>query len=176
MRRLMAIWCSLAVLCPALSATAAEPTPEEIVCALNPKCAKPATRSSRGVTVTGGTENPNTIDLHVNFAYNSADLTSDARITLDNLGTALRDQRLDGYSFTIAGHTDAKGSAQYNQGLSERRAAAVRQYLIERFAVAARRLIAVGYGKSQLLDPSRPDDGVNRRVQIINATASSSRQ
>jgi outer membrane protein OmpA-like peptidoglycan-associated protein len=82
----------------------------------------------------------------VNFAYDSADLTSDARITLDRLGAALRDGRLDGFSFMIAGHTDAKGAVEYNQSLSERRAEAVRRYLVAQFGIGADRLQAKGYG------------------------------
>src|SRR5262249_54173329 len=112
------------------------------------------------------------VNLYVNFEFNSAELTSDARITLDQLGTALRDPKLATFSFVIAGHTDAVGGDEFNQKLSERRAEAVRNYMITQYSIAANRLSAKGYGKSQLLDPERPEDGVNRRVQIINATAS----
>ncbi len=152
-------------------------SPNDIACALDPNCPKPQqerTRSliGRGVTVEGKpTEQPLSVNLYVNFAFNSAELTSDARITLDRLGTALRDQRLAAFSFLIAGHTDAKGGVEFNQKLSERRADAVRSYLIAQFGIAAERLSAKGYGKSQLLDPANPEDGVNRRVQIINITA-----
>jgi outer membrane protein OmpA-like peptidoglycan-associated protein len=150
-----------------------DPSKEDIVCALTGSCGKPHTRSMpRGVAVTGGTaeESPRSINLYVNFAYNAADLTSDARITLDHLGEALRDRRLDGLSFMIAGHTDAKGGADYNQKLSQRRAEGVRQYLIAQFGVEPTRLTAKGFGKQQLLDPSRPEDGVNRRVQVVDIT------
>jgi outer membrane protein OmpA-like peptidoglycan-associated protein len=152
-------------------------SPNDIECALDPNCPKPQqerTRSllGRGVTIEGKpTEQPLSVNLYVNFAFNSAELTSDARITLDRLGTALRDQRLAAFSFLIAGHTDAKGGVDFNQKLSERRADAVRRYLIAQFGIAAERLSAKGYGKSQLLDPANPEDGVNRRVQIINVTA-----
>ncbi len=151
-------------------------SPNEIECRLDPACPKPQQHKRgprRGVTVEGGGgEEPLSVDLYVNFDFNSADLTSDARITLDQLGTALRDPKLSAFSFVIAGHTDAKGSADFNQKLSERRAEAVRSYMISQFGIAAERLSAKGYGKSQLLDPEHPEDGVNRRVQIINATAS----
>ena len=162
-------------------ATAQEtPSSTDIACALDPNCAKPqpprVRRPRRGV-VTEGTpaEQPLSVNLYVNFAYNSADLTSDARITLDRLGTALRDPRLEGFSFIIAGHTDANGGADFNQKLSEQRAGAVRSYLIAQFGIAAERLATKGYGKSQLLDPDHPEDGVNRRVQVINTGAASQR-
>ncbi|MDR3466056.1 MAG: OmpA family protein [Xanthobacteraceae bacterium] len=153
-------------------------SPSDITCALDPKCAKPQqprTRSwqpQRGVIVEGTPdEQPLSVNLYVNFAYNSAELTSDARITLDGLGTALADPRLAGFSFLIAGHTDAKGGDAFNQKLSERRADAVRDYVVAKFRIASERLATRGYGKTQLLDPNRPEDGVNRRVQVINVTA-----
>jgi len=151
-------------------------SPNEIVCGLDPSCPKPQQHKrglQRGVVVEGGGgEEPLSVNLYVNFDFNSADLTSDARITLDQLGTALRDPKLSTFNFVIAGHTDAKGAADFNQKLSERRAEAVRGYMIGQYGIAAERLSAKGYGKSQLLDPEHPEDGVNRRVQIINATAS----
>jgi outer membrane protein OmpA-like peptidoglycan-associated protein len=148
-------------------------SPNEIECALDPKCPKPHAHTrglQRGVTVEGGaTDQPLSVDLYVNFDYNSADLTSDARITLDQLGAALRcaalrDPKLSGFSFVIAGHTDARGGVEFNQKLSERRAEAVRNYMITQYGIAAERLTAKGYGKSQLLDPDHPEDGVNREL------------
>jgi outer membrane protein OmpA-like peptidoglycan-associated protein len=154
-------------------ATAAERTTADIVCALDPKCTRPLTRDVRGVTVTPGPDGaePLSVSLYVNFAYDSAELTSDARITLDRLGYALSDDRLKQFSFMIEGHTDAKGGEDYNQKLSERRADSVRQYLTTQFAIESTRLSARGFGKMRLLDPARPEDGVNRRVQILNLTA-----
>jgi outer membrane protein OmpA-like peptidoglycan-associated protein len=177
-RRIASIFCGLAVLLHAVPAPAGELSSEGIVCALDPKCVRPPlTRSfTRGVSVTGETdETPLSVNLYVSFAYDSADLTADARITLDRLGGALRDRRLDGFSFLIAGHTDAKGTAEYNQSLSERRAETVRGYLVAQFGIGAERLQARGYGKSRLLDPARPEDGINRRVQVVNTTATSQR-
>jgi outer membrane protein OmpA-like peptidoglycan-associated protein len=75
------------------------------------------------------------------------------------------------FSFIIAGHTDAKGGGEFNQKLSQRRAEAVRSYLITQFGIAGEKLTPKGYGKSQLLDPANPEDGVNRRVQVINTGA-----
>jgi outer membrane protein OmpA-like peptidoglycan-associated protein len=173
MKRIAEILSVVAVLTCASAALAAEVQTEDIVCALDPHCTRILSRDVRGITATGG---PNgaaalSVNLYVNFAYDSAELTSDARITLDRLGYALADDRLKTFSFMIEGHTDAKGSAEYNQRLSERRAGAVRQYLIAQFGIDKSRLTAKGFGKAQLLDPARPEDGVNRRVQILNMTA-----
>ncbi len=173
MRRSLTLLCCLSVLAYGSAAVAAQISRDDIVCGLDPKCTRPLSRMLRGVTATGGSQGEGalSVNLYVNFAYDSAELTSDARITLDRLGYALSDDRLKGFSFMIEGHTDAKGSAAYNQGLSERRAQSVREYLIAQFGIDAQRLSAKGFGKSYLLDPSRPEDGVNRRVQILNITA-----
>jgi tetratricopeptide (TPR) repeat protein len=173
------VLCGLALALYALSASARELSKEEIICGLDPACTKARPQTmQRGVTMSGGAAEARSpsVDLYVNFAYDSADLASDTRITLDRLGSALRDGRLDGFAFLIAGHTDAKGSADYNQKLSERRAESVKRYLIAQHGLAPGRLSAIGYGNSQLLDPSRPEDGVNRRVQVINVTPSGQRR
>ncbi len=69
----------------------------------------------------------------------------------------------------LAGFTDAKGSETYNQGLSERRADAVKQLLSEKYEIEAGNLVTVGYGPKQLKDPANPFAAENRRVQVINA-------
>jgi outer membrane protein OmpA-like peptidoglycan-associated protein len=162
------------LICLALSLqtlAAAEATKENIVCALDPKCTKPI--NSRGITSSGGAPGSSlSVNLYVNFPYNSVALLADARITLDRLGYALSDNRLGGFKFMISGHTDARGGVEFNKNLSERRAQAVRQYLIVQFGIEPSRLSAQGYGKAQLLDPTHPEDGVNRRVQVQNLTAS----
>jgi len=110
------------------------------------------------------------------YLTSSRSRSTSARITLDGLGSALSDPRLAGFSFLIAGHTDAKGGDEFNQKLSERRAEAVRDYIVAKFKFAPERLATRGYGKTQLLDPSRPEDGVNRRVQVINVSSGSAHQ
>jgi outer membrane protein OmpA-like peptidoglycan-associated protein len=70
--------------------------------------------------------------------------------------------------FFINGYTDAKGSSDYNLGLSQRRADAVRHVLIEQFRLPANTLIPIGFGKEQLKFPEQPFADLNRRVQIVN--------
>jgi outer membrane protein OmpA-like peptidoglycan-associated protein len=111
---------------------------------------------------------PPSVDLTVNFEFNSAKLSTDAILILDNLGQALTDSRLANYRFLLAGHTDGVGGDRYNQLLSERRVVAVKNYLLARYRITPDRLEAVGRGKSELLDKDHPDAAVNRRVQVIN--------
>lgn len=110
------------------------------------------------------------LDFVIYFDFNSANISSKSRASLDALGTALKDDSLKGASIMVAGHTDAKGRADYNQTLSERRAQAVRDYLSSKFGIATNDLTVVGYGAERLKDPAAPYASVNRRVQIVNLT------
>ncbi|RAL22162.1 hypothetical protein DL240_09915 [Lujinxingia litoralis] len=67
----------------------------------------------------------------------------------------------------VAGHTDRRGDAEYNEMLSEERAKAVREYLVSQ-GVDASRIVARGYGSGQLLDESDTDEAhaANRRVEF----------
>ena len=75
---------------------------------------------------------------------------------------------LKGSTFVVAGHTDAAGGESYNQDLSERRADAIKRYLMDKYGIASNDLVTVGYGKSKLKDPNQPLADVNRRVQVVN--------
>jgi outer membrane protein OmpA-like peptidoglycan-associated protein len=108
------------------------------------------------------------IDLEVTFEYNSAVVGPQAVPPLVTLGRALADADLKEATFLIAGHTDAKGSESYNQGLSERRAEAVKGFLVEQFKLPPDHLLAIGHGKEQLKDKADPFAAVNRRVQVVN--------
>ena len=107
-------------------------------------------------------------DRTVHFAFDSAELTADARKEHHEVAKCLTDPRTINLNIIINGHTDAVGSDEYNQGLSERRAQAVRQYLITQHGIAPSPLAAKGYGKSQLLLPREPTNGLNRRVSFLN--------
>lgn len=110
------------------------------------------------------------ISLTVEFATGSATLTDRAKRMLDELGRALTSEDLRPYRFRIEGHTDTVGSSTLNQALSERRAAAVRDYLISRYRVDEARLVAIGLGEGKLAIETgdNVDEPRNRRVQIVN--------
>jgi len=84
------------------------------------------------------------------------------------MADALYHPYLQGYCFLVVGHTDAKGSREYNLKLSQQRADAIREALVNPFGISSTRIEAVGLGEEQLLDPSKPDAAENRRVQLIN--------
>jgi outer membrane protein OmpA-like peptidoglycan-associated protein len=106
--------------------------------------------------------------MEIPFELNSADISPSARPNIEALGKALQNNELKGVSFLLAGHTDATGSAPYNQTLSERRAQTVRKLLIDEFKLTTEQFIAVGYGLERLKDPKNPKASENRRVQIVN--------
>jgi outer membrane protein OmpA-like peptidoglycan-associated protein len=116
------------------------------------------------------------IDLEINFEYNSADISAKSMPSVQALGRALTNADLKGSTFVVAGHTDAAGGEGYNQDLSERRADAIKRYLVDKYGITGTDLVTVGYGKSKLKDPNQPMAEVNRRVQVVNmenkATAS----
>lgn len=107
------------------------------------------------------------IDIEVFFPFDSAELTRQARISLHALGQALQSRDLRPFSYLIAGHTDAKGRASYNKALSERRAAAVRDFLLREYAIEPWRLLSIGFGKERLKTPEEPYAAINRRVEVL---------
>lgn len=127
-----------------------------------------------GVTVT---PNPNgNIDLvmpgNITFAFDDATLNSSFKPTLNKLASTMSEYNQN--TVTIAGHTDSKGSASYNQGLSRDRAYAVANYLTAR-GVSSNRINVVAYGESRPIADNNSDSGrqQNRRVElVINAPQS----
>jgi outer membrane protein OmpA-like peptidoglycan-associated protein len=108
------------------------------------------------------------IDLAIYFDINSAKISRQSRGTLQELGEALRSIDLEGDQFIVGGHTDRRGSRAYNEELSERRAEAVRRYLIRHFNIEPEALLAIGYGYDKLKNPDDPLADENRRVQLVN--------
>lgn len=110
-----------------------------------------------------GSPGAGALDLLITFEHDSAHLTGAARRNLDAFAEALRHPALAGRRFAIDGHTDATGPEDYNLRLSERRAAAVRDYLTAQ-GIEAGRLTARGFGETR---PRTPDAAAsqNRRVE-----------
>jgi outer membrane protein OmpA-like peptidoglycan-associated protein len=113
---------------------------------------------------------PRAVDLSIGFDFDSATIQPGSRELLERLASAMQHERLAEQRFTVEGHTDAKGSAAYNQRLSARRAQAVVAFLAEQ-GVTASRLEAHGKGFTELLDSTRPFAAENRRVRITALTS-----
>ena len=108
------------------------------------------------------------IDLEIQFDYNSADIAKTSVASVQALGKALSDPALKGSTFVVAGHTDATGGEAYNQGLSERRADTIKNYLMQNYGLNGTDLVTVGYGETKLKDAANGADAINRRVQVVN--------
>jgi OmpA-OmpF porin, OOP family len=103
-------------------------------------------------------------NLMITFRTGSAVLMPQARANAQEFAKALNMPDLRSVRLSIEGHTDAVGDAAENRALSERRAQAVRNYLVQ-LGVSASRLVAVGYGEDRLAYPDFPSAPQNRRVQ-----------
>lgn len=104
--------------------------------------------------------------FEVNFAFGSSTLEPRATRTLDAVGSVL--ERYPEFVVEIVGHTDAIGSAQFNQWLSRARAVAVRRYLLNAFDLERVRLIVRGYGEERPVASNESAAGraLNRRVEF----------
>ena len=107
-------------------------------------------------------------NVEITFDFDSARIRPESYETVGLIADALHTPYLQGQTFFIVGHTDAKGAREYNLELSLKRAQAVREALVTTFRVPGDYLFAVGLGEEQLRDPSKPDAAISRRVQLIN--------
>jgi outer membrane protein OmpA-like peptidoglycan-associated protein len=108
-----------------------------------------------------------TLSGEVLFNYDQADLRPQARQRLGMVSSVLRGQPED-YRIVVEGHTDSRGSDEYNMELSQERAETVRQFLVEQ-GVDEQRISAVGRGEQEpIAENDSPENrAVNRRVEII---------
>lgn len=106
-----------------------------------------------------------TFDSGILFAYNSADLESASRLNLTRLATILN--KYDDTDILLEGHTDSDGAADYNLGLSERRAQSVNDFLAG-LEVEPARFTVMGYGEEQPIATNDTPEGKaqNRRVEV----------
>ena len=102
---------------------------------------------------------------HVTFATDSSDMRPAFFDVLGSVSKVVKE--FDQTVIEVAGHTDSTGSDEYNQGLSERRASSVSQYLQSR-GVSGQRLITVGLGEKMPVADNAGEAGrqANRRVEI----------
>lgn len=105
----------------------------------------------------------------VHFDFDQSSLTSEARAILaENGRTLLAHPEI---KIRIEGHCDERGTVEYNLALGERRAMAVRNYLIN-YGVRADRMTVISYGKERPIDPRHTPEAwaQNRRAEFVNLT------
>ena len=106
------------------------------------------------------------------FDFDKAELKPEAVASLSKVAEVLNG--IPNAPTTVDGHTDGRGSADYNQKLSERRAGSVKEWLVKQGGVPAARLTARGFGMTRPVAPNTKPDGAddpqgrqkNRRVEI----------
>lgn len=105
------------------------------------------------------------VELDVKFDFDKAKVKPESYGDIKNLADFMT--QYPQTSTVVEGHTDAVGSDAYNQGLSERRANAVRDVLVNEYGVGSERVNAVGYGETRPVADNASADGraVNRRVE-----------
>ncbi len=113
----------------------------------------------------------NGVALKVFFETNSANIMPQYFPDLDKLGRVLTLLQYSETRLLIAGYTDNVGSDTYNLALAERRAASIKQYLVQKFSnIAPERLTVKGYGKANPIEDNSTPEGraKNRRIVVTS--------
>jgi len=133
-----------------------------------PAAAPPATEAERQLVEGGELRLEN-----VYFETNSANLRSGSEAALDEAGAAL--EKYPDLKIEVQGHTDSRGSSEYNKKLSQARAEAVLLYLLDHHHLRAANLTARGYGETKpiVAEHTDADRQRNRRVvlKVLNPEA-----
>jgi outer membrane protein OmpA-like peptidoglycan-associated protein len=154
----------------------AQVSSDEIIRSLQPKQGLTRSLRSRAIEIVPGKEaeaidknkDLPKINLTIEFEYNSDRPTPAGEKQLVALAEALKDPTLKDFRYLLAGHTDARGSDEYNKALSVRRAVTVQRFLVTTIKFDPARLQTVGFGEERLLDTNDPGSPRNRRVEIVN--------
>ena len=102
----------------------------------------------------------------IQFDEDAAVIRPDSYRTLGRIADTLYHPSLLGYKFLIVGHTVSTGRRENNLTLSQRRADAIREVLVNTFKISSKRLQAIGLGEEQLIDAAHPTAAINQRTQV----------
>jgi OOP family OmpA-OmpF porin len=108
-----------------------------------------------------------TFNVDIQFDADTPIVRPDSYQTIGRIADALVNSSLLPYEFLIVGHIESGGRRDSAVLLSQRRADAVRDILINTFKISSKRLQSLGLGEEQLLDPTRPNAAVNNQTQIM---------
>jgi len=106
-------------------------------------------------------------NIDVQFDTDTPIVKPESYQTLGKLADTLVNSALLNYTFLIVGHVESGARRDHNVFLSQRRADAIRDILVNTFKISTKRLQTVGLGEEQLLDPNKPNGPVNAQTQIM---------
>ena len=109
-------------------------------------------------------------NVDITFDVDTPIVQPESYQTVGRIADAMVHSSLLPYTFLIVGHTEASGRRENNAILSQRRADAIREILVNTFKISAKRIQSVGLGEEQLLDGARPNAPVNNQIQIMTLT------
>ena len=141
------------------------PDPREVAAILDAFKYRPVKTRSIRLLDPAPAEVPTALAVPIRFGFDSAQVLPESMPALEAVASGIK---LAGPKarIVIEGHTDAAGSDSYNATLSEKRALAVKTYLVLQQGIPADHLRTVGLGKSALITPEKPLAPENRRVQF----------
>jgi len=108
-----------------------------------------------------------TVNLAIRFDVDTPIILPESYETVGRLADALVNAPLLPYTFLIVGHSDSNGKREANVILSQRRADAIRDVLVNTFKISAKRLQSLGLGEEQFIDQAHPTSPVNLQLQIV---------
>lgn len=108
-----------------------------------------------------------TFNVDISFDVDTPIVQPESYQTVGRIADALVHSSLLPYTILIVGHIEANGKREANAILSQRRADAIREILVNTFKISAKRIQSVGLGEEQLLDYARPVSPVNNQIQIM---------
>jgi outer membrane protein OmpA-like peptidoglycan-associated protein len=108
-----------------------------------------------------------TYNADIQFDADTPIVRPESYRTIGRIADALVNSSLLPYEFLIVGHIESTGRRENNVILSQRRADAVRDILVNTFKISSKRLQTLGLGEEQLLDAARPNAPVNNQLQIM---------
>jgi outer membrane protein OmpA-like peptidoglycan-associated protein len=128
----------------------------------------PALRKKRTQYFHLGNYLPSKSDPIVLFDFNRSEIKLPYYSLLDEIGTVLK-ETLPDIKIVVAGYCDSIGAEKYNEGLSERRAEAVSNYLSKKYSIAPDRIIIKAYGEGGAIASNETEGGraQNRRVEML---------
>ena len=108
-----------------------------------------------------------TFTVNIDFDSDTPVVRPSSYQTVGRIADALVHASLLPYSFLIVGHTESNGRREANAQLSQRRADAIRDSLVNTFKISAKRVQSLGLGEEQFIDQAHPASLANQQIQIV---------